>query len=89
MESEMFVANEYVAACWEVTCIDTEHGSFTVKGKKPTGGFPDNDRDGFYEGLLTGQWFYTGKINGHSADEHWSGKYLGHPVTIGDETNAS
>ncbi len=78
MESEAFVANEYVGACWKVTCTIEEHGSIIVTEE------PTNGVNGFYKAF--GQWFYDGIMNGHE------GFIIPHPVTItkkGDGTTAN
>lgn len=56
IESEEFVANEYVAACYRITCIGrnggsfphTPHGSITLQLDKDPNCDPfDRDQDGF------------------------------------------
>ena len=83
MESEAFVANEYVAACKQVEC--SYHGSF-IYHDEPT---PENDDDGFwyYEGFSIGgienigaSWYYTGdKLGNFNMIEP-----NGHRVTVKD-----
>ena len=76
IESEEFVANEYVAACYVVTCTETiigttGHGTDVVfLDSAPTES--DQDDDGFYRGYLS--WWYKGTINGHQ------GSPVPHPV---------
>lgn len=52
MESEEFVSNEYVAACWTVTCTNSKScGSFTGKGAYPEG-LSETDGIGMYTGKI-------------------------------------
>lgn len=92
MESEEFVANEYVAACWEVSCTGYEasltHGAHSACG--PTKMQLENDptfdwgiiqdKDGFasYEYPFKGNG-YSGKINDVAGP---------HPVTVRNLTSA-
>lgn len=59
MESEAFVANEYVAACWTITCTndDGSCGSITAKNDLPTGLTYDE---------ASGNGTFSGTINGNS-----------------------
>ena len=74
MESEAFVANEYVAACYLVTCIVHEN-SFKYPSE-PTR--DKNDNDGFYCETYWGTdvWYYNGDKLGET--------YIGdaHPVKL-------
>ncbi|MGN0422060.1 MAG: hypothetical protein ACI4EY_04925 [Lachnospiraceae bacterium] len=75
IESEEFVANEYVAACYRITCIGhkgiqshTAHGSITLQLEKdPNPDFFDLDEDGFvyYVSPPYGN-SYMGKIGGEN-----------------------
>lgn len=61
MESEMFVANEYVAACWVVTCIsDENHGSMIYKSDTEIN-WSTSDNDAFFTHNNIN--YYTGTIN--------------------------
>lgn len=57
IESEEFVANEYVAACWYFTCVDGGKGKY-ISDNAPTS---DRDRDPFTE--KWGIWIYSGEMN--------------------------
>lgn len=64
MESEAFVANEYVAACWRVACTDCDEKMIYY-------GDPNweiNDGDPFVEN--GGIKMYTQAINGVDPEEH-------------------
>ena len=79
MESEEFVANEYVAACWTLTCITVGHEcagkTKIVKAEKL-----DDIVDDYID--LGANWkSYVGAI-GESGNIY-------HIVTAGNETNAS
>lgn len=55
MESEEFVTNEYVAACYKVTCED---GESMIVTKQPTFEWlGDSDGDGFVK-----TWLYNGTL---------------------------
>ena len=87
MESEAFVANEYVAGCWEIVCqggsygadYHDDHGSFIyVSDKKPNPDYFDGDRDGFV--------IYIYPPYGNSYSGEIGGVKGPHPVEIIDRT---
>ena len=68
MESEAFVANEYVAACHRIKCEYGEEGY----AKDPSFDAWDRDGDGFGQAVLMGNTlfnYYTGSINGKEPEE--------------------
>ena len=89
MESEAFVANEYVAACWKVTC-DTVGGHSVCNGSSAIisdadrethikdFGFMDQFPDGAFV-VQSGNW-YNGEIGGRTT---W------HHVSIEEATNSN
>lgn len=66
IESEEFVANEYVAACWIVTCKNHSNESF-IYHQDPTEADDEDNfvyiSDGFFKG-----WWYNGDELG---DKFW------------------
>lgn len=79
MESEAFVANEYVAACYRIRCTDGEEG-YVDLADDPSFDWLDDDEDGFGT-TLSGSFggdgprqYYTGVINGkdpHETYRYW------------------
>ena len=67
IESEEFVANEYVASCWIVHCSDCDQSTLWY-GSEPNWGY--NDADPFMR--LNGIQMYTDSINGVEPEEHKS-----------------
>lgn len=67
MESEEFVANEYVAACWKIIC---ENGEWEYWYNKPSVDWIDRDGDGFGRSWLgdVQGYYYTGKIAGNDPE---------------------
>ena len=65
MESEMFVANEYVATCYLVKC-DDHNEYFTVNSTtgEPNYDSTDSDRDGYVISVVSPYKFYSGLVNG-------------------------
>lgn len=74
IESEEFVANEYVAACWVVEC--NQHG------KKIIYNYPSSaiDGDGYFRFL--NQWYYSGKIEDNIGEDNILNLVNLHPVSI-------
>ena len=74
MESEQFVTNEYVAACYLVTC---DNGESMIVTEEPIFDAPDGSKhkaDGFTKTLQSNlSWVntYYGEIDGVQG-EHWS-----------------
>ena len=69
MESEMFVANEYISTCWLVTCV-TERENFTTKTKpienynmNPNSEDPDGYVKGFTYNPIRSQTYYNNRNN--------------------------
>lgn len=98
MESEEFVANEYVAACWRVVCkceSHVDHEMNYVSDKEPVfelnGILGGEDTDGFVyildsDTLLTRA--YYGEINGSNGDPYLT-SYC-HPIeSVTENANAS
>ncbi len=84
MESEAFVANEYVAACFKITCNGHRPSRSFIYKKTPTEAEDDDD---FYVNEI-GVWVYTGKELG----ELGLGEALvigGHVVSIIDADNSN
>ena len=80
MESEAFVANEYVAACWRVQCIvDGEEFIITTE---PTG---EADGDGFT--YSDGEWQYWGNRFKHKAENWFLMPF--HDVTVVKKSNGN
>lgn len=54
MESEEFVSNEYVAACWTITCTNSDGscGKITGKDEYPSGLTINSSGYGIYEGKI-------------------------------------
>lgn len=54
MESEEFVANEYVAACWRITCLNSKQSCGSISGKDayPSGLTVDENGNGIYIGNI-------------------------------------
>lgn len=91
IESEEFVANEYVAGCYIIKCKAGEydiafgqkvtheyHGSFISVGDKPNPDYYDQDGDGFVKYLIPNYGdAYSGEIGGEKGP---------HPVDIIDNT---
>lgn len=74
MESEAFVANEYIASCWLVICQNNPDDFFTTK-KKPNPDIKDRDGDGFTAGLKPFGTFYKGdqfNHDGHDYLDEWA-----------------
>lgn len=92
MESEEFVANEYVAACWRVVCKCQSHDDHEmnyVSDKEPyfeLNGLTGEDTDGFVY-ILSGKAYY-GEINGSKGDPYLT-SYC-HPIeSVTENANAS
>lgn len=66
MESEAFVANEYVAACWRVSCNDCGEEMLYYGDIN----WDYDDGDDFVKAGDTQM--YLGSINGHEPEEHIS-----------------
>ena len=74
IESEEFVANEYVAACYKIVCNGGEEDYIKME-KAPTWDAYDSDNDGFgnsfsgryYKGLIDGKeghdWTFDGLVH--------------------------
>ena len=73
MESEAFVANEYVAACYRIRCTGGEEG-YVDLAHEPTYDWNDGDKDGFGSTVTGPEEYYTGVINGK--DPHEKHYYL-------------
>lgn len=76
MESEMFVANEYVSSCYEVVC--NYHNDMITIQELPT---KKQDDDDFY--YFLSWWFYTGDKLGDKVDIN--GNKIDHVVTISED----
>ena len=88
MESEAFVANEYVAACWTMTCTNSTKscGDYEYKGDTSVlGGLSLQGGS-----TTTGSGTYTGTIDGKSGcrdkynpkDYNWTGTWWDIAVAI-------
>ncbi len=64
MESEEFVANEYVAACWRFTCKGGGTGSYKTDDENYQPTVSIRDDDPFYKEEIFGLWGYKGEISG-------------------------
>ena len=98
IESEEFVANEYVASCWDVRCEGTvlglgiwgherhgDMGSVAHLLHDPTFDIGDADQDGFYSETHN-------TLLGNYTTNHWNGGNSGvehHNVTVTKNPNAS
>ena len=75
MESEEFVTNEYVAACWLVTCIT---GNESMIVTEEPNFFESPDKDGFALSVVVGEWLpvqsYYGEIEGKPGETKEIGK---------------
>lgn len=69
IESEEFVANEYVAACYKIVCEEGEWDYIQLE-KDPVYDSYDYGGDGFGATAITQKNFYTGSINGKNG-ESW------------------
>ena len=85
MESEAFVANEYVAACFKITCNGHKSSRSFIYKKTPTEAKDDDD---FYYDNEIGVWIYTGsELKDLSILE---GVFVGgHVVSISDADNSN
>ena len=82
MESETFVANEYVANCYYVTCDKGESEIIKLGDKELTFDRFDRNQDGFVSSLVPPNRFYSGTISGTSGEEIYSiNGNLGHPIS--------
>ena len=66
IESEEFVANEYVAACWIVTCKNHPNESF-IYHQDPTEAKDEDNFEYISDGIFKG-WWYDGDELG---DKFW------------------
>ena len=81
MESEEFVSNEYVAACWTITCTNSGKscGFITAKDKYPEG-LEVNGSIGVYSGDIGGSNGCANKFN--PKDYPLDGDFIQNMVTI-------
>lgn len=77
MESEMFVANEYVSSCYEVVC--RFHNEMITIQELPT---KEQDDDDFFYSEWVG-WVYTGDKLGDKVDI--IGNKVDHMVNISED----
>lgn len=89
MESEAFVANEYVAACWKVTC-DTATGHGDCKGSSTI--ISDADRKDCIKKMNFGSPFPDGNLAiqpGNWYNGEIGGRTTWHHVSIEEATNSN
>ena len=72
MESEAFVANEYVAACYRIKCKGGEEGYVDLADDPNFDWLDSSDKDGFGTTLDGPQQYYTGVINGKGPHDNYN-----------------
>lgn len=95
MESEAFVANEYVAACKNVYC--NLHGKSFTYHDEPTPEKDDDDGFWYFEGFTVGgiehvgaSWYYTGdKLGDFNIFEEEGHRVSVRDIATTDHPNAS
>ncbi len=80
MESEAFVANEYVGVCYYVKCSDHSEGEVKKLDHAPTYNISDSDNDGFVFSVYQPNRFYSGTINGQNGTVRYASGCYGHPI---------
>lgn len=85
IESEEFVANEYVAACWVVTCVGSKSHGQEVIFTEPN--WDIGDGDAFFK--IFGKKYYAGEICGQIGESSITGLVEGylHQVDVKDGAN--